>query len=61
MKTRKIITGISVDLQMSKARFILNNEVIPREELFWIRKKENNLTEETLQIINSFNEISKIN
>lgn len=40
----KIITGVTVSLQMSKAREILNSQVIPRSELYAIRKKENRLT-----------------
>ena len=40
MCKEKLITGINVAQQMSKARNILNSQVIPREELFQIRKKE---------------------
>jgi hypothetical protein len=40
----KLITGLEVTLQMSKARNILNNQVIPRDELFRIRKKEGKLS-----------------
>jgi hypothetical protein len=36
----KLITGIKVTQQMSRARNILNNQVIPKKELFQIRKKE---------------------
>lgn len=39
----KIITGVPVSQQMSKARNILHNQVIPKEELYMIRKKENRL------------------
>lgn len=39
----KLITGLEVTRQMSKARLILNNQVIPRAELFEIRKKEGKL------------------
>ena len=44
----KLITGISVTHQMSKARNILNSQVIPREELFQIRKKEGKLSSELI-------------
>jgi hypothetical protein len=44
----KLITGIRVTQQMSKARAILNNQVLPKEELFQIRKKEGNLSPELL-------------
>jgi cell division protein ZapA (FtsZ GTPase activity inhibitor) len=41
-----IITGIKVSHQMSKARAILNNQIIPREELFQIRQKMGKLSQE---------------
>lgn len=40
----KLITGLEVTRQMSKARLILNNQVIPRAELYEIRKKEGKLS-----------------
>jgi hypothetical protein len=43
MCEEKLITGIKVTHQMRKARNILNSQVIPRKELFQIRKKEENL------------------
>ena len=46
MCKEKLITGISVAEQESKAKFILNSQVIPREELFQIRKKEGKLSTE---------------
>lgn len=46
MCIEKLITGIKVTEQLSKARSILNNQVIPREELFQIRKKEGKLSSE---------------
>ncbi len=46
MCKKKIITGITVAQQMSKARIILNSQVIPREELFQIRKKMGTLSPE---------------
>ena len=46
MCKEKLITGIKVTHQMSKARNILNNQVIPREELFQVRKKEGKLSSE---------------
>ncbi len=44
----KLITGITVTYQMSKAKRILNSQVIPRDELFQIRKKEGRLSKELL-------------
>lgn len=38
-----LITGLEVTRQMCKARMILNNQVIPRAELYDIRKKEEKL------------------
>jgi hypothetical protein len=46
MCKEKLITGINVTQQMSKARNILNNQIIPREELFQIRKKAGKLSPE---------------
>jgi hypothetical protein len=43
MCKEKLITGLEVTRQMSKAQFILNNQVIPRAELYEIRKKEGKL------------------
>ena len=43
-KPIKIITGLPVSLQMSKAREILNSQVIPRSELYSIRKWEYRLS-----------------
>jgi len=42
----KLITGVKVTQQMSRARNILNSQVIPKEELFQIRKKEGKLSPE---------------
>lgn len=42
--TDQIITGVPISLQMSKAREILNSVVIPRNELYAIRKRENRLS-----------------
>jgi hypothetical protein len=47
----KLITGIKITQQMSKARNILNNQVIPREELFQIRKKEGKLSPELIKAL----------
>jgi len=49
----KLITGIKVAQQMSKARIVLNNQVIPREELFEIRKKEGKLSPELIRALKS--------
>ena len=47
----KLITGVKVTQQMSKARNILNSQVIPKEELFQIRKKEGKLSPELLSAL----------
>jgi len=46
-----IITGVTIAEQMSKATIILNSQVIPREELFQIRKREGRLSQELLNAI----------
>lgn len=46
MGADKIFTGVKVSKQLSKARNILNNQVIPKEQLFQIRKKEGKLSPE---------------
>ena len=51
MCKEKLITGIKVSEQMSKAQIILNSQVIPREELFQIRKKEGKLSQELTQVL----------
>ncbi len=51
MGKERLITGIKVTQQMSKARNILNSQVIPREELFQIRKKEGKLSPELMRIL----------
>ncbi|MFO7869255.1 MAG: hypothetical protein R6U95_08165 [Bacteroidales bacterium] len=52
MCKEKLITGIKVTQQMSKARNILYSQVIPREELFQIRKKEGKLSKELNNTLN---------
>lgn len=47
----KLITGVRVTQQMSRARIILNNQVIPREELFQIRKKQGKLSPELISAL----------
>lgn len=47
----KIITGIKVTQQMSRAMYILNSQVIPKEELFQIRKKEGRLSIELIRAL----------
>jgi hypothetical protein len=44
MCKEKLITGITVTQQMSKARIILKNQVIPREKQFQQDKKRGNKT-----------------
>jgi len=51
MCKEKLITGIKVTQQMSKARGILNSQVIPRDELFEIRKQKGKLSEELLSAL----------
>ena len=51
MSKEKLITGVKVIQQMSKARNILNSQVIPKEELFQIRKKEGKLSPELLSAL----------
>ncbi|PRZ00823.1 hypothetical protein BY457_10421 [Marinilabilia salmonicolor] len=53
MCKEKLITGIKVTQQMSKARIILNNQVIPKEELFQIRKKKGKLSSELRNALKS--------
>ncbi len=53
MSKEKLITGIDVTRQMSKAKLILENQVIPRAELFEIRKKEGKLSQELLSALKS--------
>ncbi len=51
MSKEKLITGVKVTQQMSRARNILNSQVIPREELFQIRKKEGKLSSELISAL----------
>ncbi|MBW6482401.1 MAG: hypothetical protein K0B10_05015 [Vicingaceae bacterium] len=53
MCKEKLITGIRVIQQMSKARNILNSQIIPREELFQIRKKEGKLSQQLNRALKS--------
>jgi hypothetical protein len=53
MSKDTLITGIKVSQQMSKARNILNNQVLPKEELFQIRKKEGRLSSELMSALKS--------
>ena len=48
-----LITGVTVALQKSRANHILHNQVIPREELFQIRKKQGRLSPELLNALES--------
>lgn len=48
MCKEKLITGLNVTQQMSKARDILKNQVIPREEMFQQRKKNGRLSAELI-------------
>ena len=51
MCKEKLITGMKITRQMSKARNILNSQVIPREELFQIRKREGKLSQELINAL----------
>lgn len=51
MCKEKLITGVKVTQQMSRARNILNSQVIPKEELFQIRKKEGKLSPELISAL----------
>lgn len=53
MSRDKLITGLEVVRQMSKAKLILNNQVIPRAELFEIRKREGKLSPELKSALKS--------
>lgn len=49
----RLITGLEVTRQMSRANMILHNQVIPQEDLFQIRKKEGKLSEELRRALES--------
>lgn len=51
MCKEKLITGVKVTQQMSKARAILKNQVIPQEELFQQRKESGRLSPELMSAI----------
>lgn len=51
MSKEKLITGVKVSQQMSRAKLILESQVIPREELFQIRKKNGKLSRELQQAL----------
>jgi uncharacterized protein (UPF0218 family) len=51
MSKQKIITGIKVTDQMTKARDILNKQVLPQETLFQDRKKKGQLSKELLNAL----------
>lgn len=51
MCKENLITGVKVSHQMSKARNILNTQIIPREELFQIRKNEGKLSPELIKAL----------
>ncbi len=53
MCKEKLITGLDIVRQMSKARMILNSQVIPRAELFEIRKREGKLSVELKNALKS--------
>lgn len=49
----KLITGIKVTEQMRRAKKILIEEVIPREQTFQARKKQGKLSPELMAAIKS--------
>jgi len=51
MSNKKIITGIEISRQKSKAKTILENIVIPRAELFELRKKSGKLSSELIKVL----------
>ena len=51
MCKEKLITGVRITQQTSKARNILNSQVIPRDELFQIRKKDGKLSPELISAL----------
>jgi len=51
MCKEKLITGLRVTQQMSKARKILKDQVIPREKQFQIRKRSGKLSLELLSAL----------
>jgi hypothetical protein len=51
MTKEKLITGVEIAQQRSKALSILNSQVIPREELFQIRKANGRLSKELLNAL----------
>jgi hypothetical protein len=53
MPKDKLITEVKVTQQLSKAKNILNSQVIPREELFQIRKREGKLSPELIRLLKS--------
>jgi len=53
MSNQKIITGIKVTDQMTKAREILNTQVLPKEKLFQERKRNGQLSKEHINALQS--------
>jgi len=51
MCKEKLITGIRVHQQMSKAKDILKTQVIPKEEMFQDRKKHGKLSKELISAL----------
>lgn len=51
MCKEKLITGVNVTQQMSKAKEILKSQVIPRENQFQKRKRNGNLSPELLSAL----------
>ena len=51
MSKEKIITGVAVAQQMSKADAILQNQIIPREKEFEARQKAGCLSDQLLNAL----------
>jgi hypothetical protein len=51
MERDKLITGVKIAQQMSRARNILNSKIIPKDELNTIREREGRLSQELLSML----------
>ena len=55
MEDKIILSGLTLAQIQSKAQYILETEVIPKAELFEIRKREGRLSKEVKDIIQKQN------
>ncbi len=51
MSEKILFTGVSVEEQMERAKKILNEEVLPKEELYQKKKKQNKLSKELISAL----------